>query len=61
MGLLVEAYVRCVCNFQEWKAEVDNQTGLKVKCLRSNNGGEYDKSEFKALYAAEGIDENSSL
>ena len=55
MGLLVEAYVRCVCNFQEWKAEVDNQTGLKVKCLRSNNGGEYDKSEFKAFCAAEGI------
>ena len=28
---------------------------MKVKCLRSDNGGEYDKSEFKALCAAEGI------
>ena len=28
---------------------------MKVKCLRSENGGEYDKSEFKALCAAEGI------
>ena len=28
---------------------------MKVKCLRSDNGGEYDKSEFKAFYAAEGI------
>ena len=28
---------------------------MKVKCLRSDNGGEYDKSEFKAFCAAEGI------
>ena len=39
--------------FKKWKAEVENQTGLKVKCLRSNNGGEYEKLEFKG--AAEGI------
>ena len=41
--------------FKTWKAKVENQTGLKVKCLRSDNGGEYDKSEFKAFYAAERI------
>ena len=41
--------------FKKWKAEVENQTGLKFKCLRSDNGGEYDKSEFKAFCAAEGI------
>ena len=41
--------------FKKWKAEVENQTGLKVKCLRSDNGGEYDKSEFKTFCAAEGI------
>ena len=41
--------------FKKWKVEVENQTGLKVKCLRSDNGGEYDKSEFKAFCAAEGI------
>ena len=28
---------------------------MKVKCLRSDNGGEYEKLEFKALCAAEGI------
>ena len=28
---------------------------MKVKCLRSDNGGEYDKSEFKAFCATEGI------
>ena len=41
--------------FKKWKSEVENQSGLKVKCLRSNNGGEYDKSEFKAFCASEGI------
>ena len=41
--------------FKKWKAKVQNQTGLNVKCLRSDNGGEYDKSEFKAFCAAEGI------
>ena len=28
---------------------------MKVKCVRSDNGGEYDKLEFKAICAAEGI------
>ena len=28
---------------------------MKIKCLRSDDEGEYDKSECKALYAAEGI------
>ena len=41
--------------FKKWKAEVENQTGLKVKCLMSDNRGEYDKSEFKAFCAAEVI------
>ena len=40
---------------KKWKDEVENQTGLKVKCLRSYNEGEYDKQEFKAFYAAKGI------
>ena len=41
--------------FNKWKAEVENPIGLKVKCLRSDNRGEYDKLEFKAFCAAEGI------
>ena len=41
--------------FKKWKAEVENKTCLKVKCLRSDNGGEYEKSEFKAFCEAEGI------
>ena len=41
--------------FKKWKVEVKNQTGLKIKCLRFDNGGEYDKSEFKAFCATEVI------
>ena len=33
--------------FKWWKKEIETQTGLKVKCLKSNNGGEYDSSQFK--------------
>ena len=29
--------------FKKWKVEVKNQIGLKVKCLRSDNGGEHEK------------------
>ena len=41
--------------FKKWKAEVENQTGMKIKCLRSDNGGEYDLAEFKSFCADEGI------
>ena len=27
--------------FKKWKAMVETKTGLKVKCLRSDNGGKY--------------------
>ena len=33
--------------FKMLKAEVKNQTGLKVKCLRSDNIGEYEKSDSR--------------
>ncbi|KAE8683204.1 hypothetical protein F3Y22_tig00111213pilonHSYRG00462 [Hibiscus syriacus] len=32
--------------FKLWKAEVENQTGRKIKCLRSDNGTEYTDSQF---------------
>ncbi|KAL9258053.1 Retrovirus-related Pol polyprotein from transposon TNT 1-94-like protein [Drosera capensis] len=31
---------------RKWKVAVENETGLKIKCLKSNNGGEYSSSEF---------------
>ena len=27
--------------FKKWKALVENETGKRLKCLRSDNGGEY--------------------
>ena len=41
--------------FRNWKTLVENETGLKVKCLRSDNGGEYELDEFKKYCAEHGI------
>ena len=41
--------------FKKWKAMGETETGLKVKCLRSNNGGEYIDEGFSEYYAARGI------
>jgi transposase InsO family protein len=38
-----------------WKAEVENQTGKKVKCLRTDNGTKYTNDEFKNFYEQHGI------
>ena len=41
--------------FKKWKAMVETETCLKVKCLRSDNGGEYIDGGFNEYYAAHGI------
>jgi transposase InsO family protein len=41
--------------FKRWKARVETETGLKVKCLRSDNGGEYELHEFKEYCAVNGV------
>ena len=41
--------------FKEWKAEVENQTGRKIKYLRSDNGGEYKSCKFIKFCKVEGI------
>ena len=41
--------------FKKWKAMVETKTSLKVKCLRSNNGGEYIDGGFNEYYAAHEI------
>jgi transposase InsO family protein len=35
-----------LAKFQEFKAQVENLTGRKIKVLRSDNGGEYTSKEF---------------
>jgi hypothetical protein len=35
--------------FREFKAQVENQIGKKIKLLRSNNGGKYTSNDFRDL------------
>jgi len=35
--------------FKKWKAMVETESGLKLKCLRSDNGGEYIDGGFKEI------------
>jgi hypothetical protein len=41
--------------FQEFKALAENQTGRKIRVLRTNNGGEYTSKEFNDFCAGEGM------
>ena len=41
--------------FLKWKKMVENQTGKKIKVLRSDNGGEYTSDPFKEYCQDEGI------
>ena len=41
--------------FREWKSLVENQTGLKVKKLRTDNGLEFCNQEFDSYCADHGI------
>ena len=41
--------------FRRWKAMIENETGLKVKRLRSDNGGEYTDRRFREFCANNGI------
>ena len=41
--------------FKKWKALVENETGKRLKCLRSDNGGEYCSKEFDSYCSHNGI------
>jgi transposase InsO family protein len=41
--------------FRIFKEMVENETDLEIKCLRSDNGGEFTLKEFKNLYEEHGI------
>ncbi len=41
--------------FKKWKAEVENQIGRKLKCLRTDNGTEYRNGEFLKFCEEHGI------
>ncbi|KAH9299886.1 hypothetical protein KI387_044109 [Taxus chinensis] len=57
-----KVWVYCIRNksdafdtYVKWKSLVENETGLKLKCLRSDNGGEYCSNEFDDYYSKNGI------
>ncbi|KAK3021867.1 LOW QUALITY PROTEIN: hypothetical protein RJ639_047789 [Escallonia herrerae] len=41
--------------FKKWKVLVENETGNKVKCLKSDNGGEYRDGGFQEYCSNNGI------
>ncbi|KAK9209952.1 hypothetical protein WN944_002321 [Citrus x changshan-huyou] len=41
--------------FKEYKARVELESGKRIKCLRTDNGGEYTDGEFLAFCKQEGI------
>ena len=41
--------------FKEYKARVELESSKKIKCLRTDNGGEYTDNEFLAFSKQEGI------
>jgi transposase InsO family protein len=47
--------MRSLTRFQEFKALVENQTGRKIKVLRSDNGGEYTSNDFDSFCKKAGI------
>jgi hypothetical protein len=47
--------------FKLWKAEVENQTGRKIKYLRSDNGTEYTDSRFQKFCEEQGIQRHFSV
>ncbi|KAK3010705.1 hypothetical protein RJ639_012187 [Escallonia herrerae] len=47
--------------FKKWKALIENETGNKIKCLKSDNGGEYRDGGFQEFCSNNGISPASAL
>ena len=46
----------CVLNaFKDFKTSVKKETGLQIKCLCSDNGGDYTSNPFSDFLRSEGI------
>lgn len=47
--------------FIEFKALVENQTDRKIKCIRSDNGGEFCNNAFKSILKKSGIEHQTTV
>jgi hypothetical protein len=47
--------------FKKWKPLVENKTGKRMKCLRSENGCEYCNNEFDYYYSYYGISRENTV
>ena len=47
--------------FKKFNALVENQTGRKIKKLKTDNGLEFVESEFDEFYAVNGIARHKTL
>ena len=63
-----KTWIYCIQNksvvfdtFKKWKALVEIDTGKKLKCLRSDNGGEYYSKEFDRYYLKHGIHRDKTV
>jgi transposase InsO family protein len=52
---LLNAKSEVFTRFQEFKALMENQSGKRIKVLRSNNGGDYSSRQFVDFCAQHGI------
>ena len=57
-----KTWIYCIRNkydvfdtFEKWKALVENETRKRLKCVRSDNGGEYCSKEFDRYFSENGI------
>ena len=58
----IKTWVYCIrhksdvfVTFKKWKASVENETGKKLKCLKSDNGDEYCNKDFDIYCSYNGI------
>lgn len=55
MGYFLKEKTEAFEKFQIFKAKFETETGLKIKCLRSNHGGEFTSDEFNNFCEKHGI------